>query len=264
MCRLNALPFRAALPSRLAHTAECHMAPYHARRAARCAVRPRLRSQKVFRAFTRCGRRSERLLRNGAYAFLEDSDEAAKVRAAPHHAACVRGDAAPIPAWCHAAPCRAAAVPRTEWALLVPLRRTARRRCDGTPGHVCLSGVLRIVDRRDSHEQNAQARQRDRGAGRTHAHARMHTHTLGHSHTHTHTHTHTLRLTRARAHAILLQAGSKFSKTTFQSKDSNALIDVNDSKCATTCNRQHGGVRLLQHATDSVQRCKMQRGTDTA
>jgi hypothetical protein len=57
------------------------------------AVRP-------FRAFPR---RSERLLRNGAYAFPEDNDEAAKVRAAPHRAACARGDAAPIPAWCHAA-----------------------------------------------------------------------------------------------------------------------------------------------------------------
>jgi hypothetical protein len=30
----------------------------------------------------------ERLLRNGAHAFLEDSDEAARVRAAPHRAAC--------------------------------------------------------------------------------------------------------------------------------------------------------------------------------
>jgi hypothetical protein len=145
---------------------------------------------------------------------------------------------------------------RTEWAcvprVLVPLRRTARWRCDGTPGHVYVPGVLRIVDRRDSHEQIAQARQRGRGAGRTrsHTHVRAHTHTHACSRARTHTHT------DARAHAILLQAGSKFSKTTFQSKDSNALIDVNDSKCATACNRQHGDVRPLQHATDSVQQAQ--------
>ena len=83
---------------------------------------------------------------------------------------------------------------RTEWArvprVLVPLRRTARRRCDGTPGHVDVPGVLRIVDRRDSHEQTAQARQRGRGAGQTRSHTqvRAHTHTCAFARTHSHTH----------------------------------------------------------------------------
>jgi hypothetical protein len=176
---------------------------------------------RPFRAFTRCGRRSERLLRNGAYAFLADSDEAAKVRSAPHRAACARGDAARTPFCCQDG-------------------GAARFGCQ-----VCLPGVLRIVDRRDYHEQNAQARQRDRGAGRTHSH----THTRARKHTHARTHTHTH--VRANTHAILLQAGSKFSKTTFQSKDSNALIGVNDSKCATACNRQHADVATCnrQNAT---------------